>query len=64
MKEEPLKVAILGAGGVGAWIAKMMRKRGHEVLASTGNDDVVRWNCSVWVSTIGDGLGCVVEVLA
>ena len=42
MKEEPLKVAILGAGGVGAWIAKMMRERGHEVLASTGNDDTRR----------------------
>jgi len=42
MKEAPSKVLVLGAGGVGAWVAKSLKSRGHDVLATTTQVDTDR----------------------
>ena len=42
MTEAPSKVLVLGAGGVGAWVAKSLKSRGHDVLATTTQVDTDR----------------------
>ena len=42
MEEAQTKVLILGAGGVGAWAAKALKARGHEVVATTSSIDTTR----------------------
>ena len=39
MEEAQTKVLILGAGGVGAWAARALQARGHEVVATTSSID-------------------------
>ena len=46
MKNPKEKVLVLGAGGVGAWVAKALAERGHDVFATTTNAQTVRaLNC-------------------
>ena len=42
MKNPKEKVLVLGAGGVGAWVAKALVERGHHVFATTTNAQTVR----------------------
>ena len=42
MKNPKEKVLVLGAGGVGAWVAKALAERGHDVFATTTNAQTVR----------------------
>ena len=42
MKNPKKKVLVLGAGGVGAWVAKALVERGHDVLATTTNAQTIR----------------------
>ena len=42
MTKAPSKVLVLGAGGVGAWVAKSLKSRGHDVLATTTQVDTDR----------------------
>ena len=42
MKNPKEKVLVLGAGGVGAWVAKALVERGHDVFATTTNAQTVR----------------------
>ena len=42
MKNPKEKVLVLGAGGVGAWVAKALAERGHDVFATTMNAQTVR----------------------
>ena len=42
MKYPKEKVLVLGAGGVGAWVAKALVERGHDVFATTTNSQTVR----------------------
>ncbi|MEE2918674.1 MAG: alpha/beta fold hydrolase [Bacteroidota bacterium] len=57
MEKQAIKVAVIGAGGVGAWVAMSLADRGHRVLASTRSAwtaralalsgvDVVEWHWS------------------
>ena len=56
MEKQAIKVAVIGAGGVGAWVAMSLADRGHRVFASTRSAwtaralalsgvDVVEWHC-------------------
>lgn len=42
MKNSGKKVLVLGAGGVGAWAARELAARGHEVVATTSNGQTAR----------------------
>ena len=39
MKNPKEKVLVLGAGGVGAWVAKALVERGHDVFATDERPD-------------------------
>ena len=45
MEEAQTKVLILGAGGVGAWAAKALKARGHEVVATSSIDTTRALGC-------------------
>ena len=40
--QQKIKVAVIGAGGVGAWVAKSLVERGCEVVASTRSQSTTR----------------------